>query len=346
MSDFLGRLAAQSLDLPAAIRPRQPSLFAPGGDDRIPTPPEDDGDVEAVPATPWLARRDAQASTAGPQLPRPRTQGPAPPTAAAADLATDDRQARPTEPHGDSAEPVPGPLQPPRDPTRRGSTRSESPRQEPGTHRPAVEVGTVVVPAPRPIARTQSASSVPSAQPPLSTHHSTAHAEPLAPHGTPLVPAESSPLQAPAREPARIAAARQTAHPDAVRGPRAAGRRVVSSSTETTPRDGLRSGVPDRSEPEPLTARDQDDARAAVSPGRAPVAAETRPVSSGAWEAASVVDASSQPAPSAAPTIQVTIGRVEVRAAAQATPAAPRKPPAPTLSLEDYLRGRAGEGQR
>ena len=45
------------------------------------------------------------------------------------------------------------------------------------------------------------------------------------------------------------------------------------------------------------------------------------------------------------PTIQVTIGRVEVRATA-AAPAKPAKPSArPTLSLEDYLRARSGESR-
>lgn len=45
------------------------------------------------------------------------------------------------------------------------------------------------------------------------------------------------------------------------------------------------------------------------------------------------------------PTIQVTIGRVEVRATA-AAPAKPARPSArPTLSLEDYLRARSGESR-
>jgi hypothetical protein len=39
--------------------------------------------------------------------------------------------------------------------------------------------------------------------------------------------------------------------------------------------------------------------------------------------------------------VQVTIGRVEVRAVfAPAPEPAPAPPPAPTMSLEDYLRGR------
>ncbi len=44
----------------------------------------------------------------------------------------------------------------------------------------------------------------------------------------------------------------------------------------------------------------------------------------------------------AEPTIQVTIGRVEVRATHPAAPVAPRERRAPAaMSLEEYLRGRA-----
>lgn len=50
-------------------------------------------------------------------------------------------------------------------------------------------------------------------------------------------------------------------------------------------------------------------------------------------------------APAAEPVIRVTIGRIEVRAAAPAPPPAPAPRPAgPRLSLEDYLR-RRGEGR-
>ncbi len=50
-------------------------------------------------------------------------------------------------------------------------------------------------------------------------------------------------------------------------------------------------------------------------------------------------------APAAEPVIRVTIGRIEVRAAAPAPPPAPAARPAvPRLSLEDYLR-RRGEGR-
>jgi len=53
------------------------------------------------------------------------------------------------------------------------------------------------------------------------------------------------------------------------------------------------------------------------------------------------------PAPEAAPTIQVTIGRVEVRATPPPAPA-PQRPRAkpPVMSLDEYLRQRNRGGQR
>lgn len=50
------------------------------------------------------------------------------------------------------------------------------------------------------------------------------------------------------------------------------------------------------------------------------------------------------PAPQAAPpTIHVTIGRIEVRATPPAAPVKRASPPATTLTLEEYLRSRAGD---
>jgi len=48
---------------------------------------------------------------------------------------------------------------------------------------------------------------------------------------------------------------------------------------------------------------------------------------------------SSRASPAAAPQVQITIGRVEIRAAAPQPPQAPR---GPTMSLDDYLARRAG----
>jgi hypothetical protein len=50
----------------------------------------------------------------------------------------------------------------------------------------------------------------------------------------------------------------------------------------------------------------------------------------------------SQPAATTEPTIHVTIGRIEVRATSPAPAARPKSAPAPTMSLDDYLRTRGG----
>jgi hypothetical protein len=52
------------------------------------------------------------------------------------------------------------------------------------------------------------------------------------------------------------------------------------------------------------------------------------------------------PAPQQAPTVHVTIGRIEVRAITPLSPPAPSAAPAqpgPQLSLDDYLKQRSGE---
>jgi hypothetical protein len=49
-----------------------------------------------------------------------------------------------------------------------------------------------------------------------------------------------------------------------------------------------------------------------------------------------------QPAPT--PTIQVTIGRIEVRATSPATPPSKPRAASPAMSLDEYLRRRKGGG--
>jgi hypothetical protein len=51
------------------------------------------------------------------------------------------------------------------------------------------------------------------------------------------------------------------------------------------------------------------------------------------------------PPPPALPPVQVTIGRIEVRAVAAPAAAERKTRAAPRLSLEQYLRGRQGGGR-
>jgi hypothetical protein len=69
----------------------------------------------------------------------------------------------------------------------------------------------------------------------------------------------------------------------------------------------------------------------------------SRPEGHGAQAGTAPPSDASAPADAASATIRVTIGRVEVRAAAEPSPPSERvPPPAPSLSLEDHLRRRQG----
>jgi hypothetical protein len=98
----------------------------------------------------------------------------------------------------------------------------------------------------------------------------------------------------------------------------------------------------------------QEPPRSLIVPAPVPAPPEAEP-----WPSSALGGSLIQPAhrptspivvsPQAVPaeqTIHVTIGRIEVRAAPPpTTPARPKSAPAPTMSLEDYLRSRSG-GQR
>ncbi len=88
--------------------------------------------------------------------------------------------------------------------------------------------------------------------------------------------------------------------------------------------------------------------RAATQEASAPLLAESAARREAERAATGQVGRRAAPAPPPAPTVRVSIGRIEVRAIQPAPP--PGAPPAPRrsgprLSLEDYLRGRgAREG--
>jgi hypothetical protein len=70
------------------------------------------------------------------------------------------------------------------------------------------------------------------------------------------------------------------------------------------------------------------------------IASAARPA---ALDAAAAGRLKAQQEPLPAPTIHVTIGRIEVRATPAPASAPPSRPkPAPTMSLDDYLRQRNG----
>jgi hypothetical protein len=101
-------------------------------------------------------------------------------------------------------------------------------------------------------------------------------------------------------------------------------------------------------EPSPIDAvgRRHTRASAAISqPPRLPDAhhAATSPVAPIAGRVPAAATTPSSNPTAAAPTIHVTIGRVEVRAVPAPPPARSAGPTAPRLSLDAYLRARAGE---
>lgn len=78
--------------------------------------------------------------------------------------------------------------------------------------------------------------------------------------------------------------------------------------------------------------------------------ARSRPVANGPGETAVRQPAMAQAdgANAAPPIVQVTIGRIEVRAVTPSAPPAPRapaRPQGPALSLDEYLRRRNGGGR-
>ncbi len=97
----------------------------------------------------------------------------------------------------------------------------------------------------------------------------------------------------------------------------------------------------DRPTPPQVVASDVQPAAPArvIAQPQVAVAAAARPAALDA--AAGKLNAQQEPPP--APTIHVTIGRIEVRATPAPSSALPSRPkPAPTMSLDDYLRQRNG----
>ncbi|HXI26413.1 MAG TPA: hypothetical protein VNG71_21345 [Pyrinomonadaceae bacterium] len=83
--------------------------------------------------------------------------------------------------------------------------------------------------------------------------------------------------------------------------------------------------------------------RITIEPRRAKPEA-VPPIKSQRTPTAVAKTAGSQNSSAADPTIRVTIGRVEVRATLASSQPRVTRPPAPKLSLDDYLRSRGGEG--
>lgn len=110
-------------------------------------------------------------------------------------------------------------------------------------------------------------------------------------------------------------------------------REVTNSATMPFPAVTSRSTEAGGREPVGLTIR----------PAKIPPAAAAAPAKSATARSAASAERAEMPP---APQIQVTIGRVEVRAVAPTVAPAPRAKRDPGLSLENYLQRRAEGGRR
>lgn len=324
---FLDNLAVRLHNPAAAIQPRAPSrfeleaaasprpFFAPetvweeteGLEDGPPQAPETERPEHGSPRRP-LARR----SPAGP-LPTAALLDAAAPSAlpppAAWRVGADGppapaQAARPSVPSDAPAPRPPDPSAPPVSPAQQAPDEKPpvgvTPRARPmtSTGSPVAEAAAMPAPAPRPLIEANRDVPVPQASESLAPTER-AHPGPSAPLSPPLT-----------SDPARVSAPAASA--EAAMSPR----RAVSVET--------------------VTAESEDAPTLSETPGRRPaVIVRAAPAPPPAARPSEPV---ARETPPPAPTIQVTIGRIEVRAAAPAPRAASARPTPPKLTLEEYLR--------
>jgi hypothetical protein len=148
---------------------------------------------------------------------------------------------------------------------------------------------------------------------------------------TPRQPIEPA-RRVPTRREAQLAAARRLLHADLAR-------RLPDSPREAEDTDST-----DSAEPQSVSTRFPASKSAAQNHVRRHPAMPSSPFAQRANRAHETADRSEAPKPE--PTIEVTIGRIEVRAATTATPSRKPSPTTGAPSLEDFLRGRPGQGIR
>ena len=300
MTDFLARLAERALGVAPVAHPLIPSLYAPDVNGLLPELPETEDD--STPATEEPSALDAT--------------GPSPPVVGPADAAgrhSADPFGRSTVADSIRHDAMPSEVASApssgRRPPSPGTTPARSPVAD-GEHRAEARVPSTV--PERPVALYAEPPVTPSVRRALhatssldGTRDGTRSWRPLGPR---VVANETASL--------------------AVREPRDSG-----PSAEVTDPGAQRSSLPGEGEPYLVVPRPRPDASSS-RPSRdgapPPLAATRQPPS-----------LEVPPAPTAvAPTIRVTIGRIEVRAAAPPTPPEPEPThrPEPALSLDAYLK--------
>jgi hypothetical protein len=356
MNDFLGTLAARSLGSTPSIRPRAVSLFEPetaqwegsAGGEIVAETVNAEADVPSPPSVPAEPSLAAFPETAG-KLRRPPDGAPSPARIEPVPVRLERTGGRGEEniESEPPAAPIPihetwktGAPAPPVPPSE--AVDSESVPEDAGEIRRTSVGGRIEI-------RVKPEPAEPAAGPASAPSPSTRHPVPL---GAELpaagVPSGERPLSA-------VRGANETAGP--TRSPPAETLKSGLRAEAPIPRDS----EPRREETAPISGRAFDPGGGERPPADAPGPAEPPEVAghirpAGAMEPGpyrisertdTMPDMRPYAAPESAPTIRVTIGRIEVRAVA---PPETRRPPADTsaersrvMSLDEYLKQRTGK---
>lgn len=329
MSDFLGSLAARSLGSAEVVRPRVAWLFEPPWAS-APTAATEESRVEREGGV--LAARTGEIAypVAPPPMSYSQADAPMGDWVRAIEPPTPAPSGEKNPNDGAAASPVPPlawrlpprPVSPPSMRTNPGDAGGRSTERRPSTGvspLPDVSVRTVI-----PSARAASESGLSASESlgviDLGRRQAAGRLDASLPVPRPALVRPSAPEETPPGTPdARHAG---EIGPIPVKPVRLANAEL----------HGHESRVSDLSRGEPIPPLDSGTARSARVLVRPRVGAYSEPTAR----------AQIQPAAGAEPTIQVTIGRVEVRATHPAVPVTPRERPSPApMSLEEYLRRRA-----
>jgi hypothetical protein len=320
MSDFLSNLVTRSVEAAPAIQPRLPSLFEPARPYMSSFAQASQGREEAPQETPM--KSDFEDAGKPPSAPQERR---APAINARAERMVNHESPRLTaqpmhadEPTRGQAVRMPDNVSPPR---MGGTQRESSPAVQPAVAQspPGQKPTRLSMPS----SESSRGNSRPAQAPSVSAHERNAVigdfvAPAILPRSSPAVPDQPTPQHSATRSevPARVT---QNSSSPKIETPREFHAKVEShaqSPLVESPR--LRN--------EDMASR----AQAAIAPASAPRFEFARHV---------------PPAPHVSPpepTIQVTIGRIEVRAVSQQSATPKERTASPVMSLKDYLRSRRG----
>lgn len=328
MSDYLGHLAARSLDPErAAVRPRLASRFEPVAPWAPPVWPENREAATAPLETTAEGTAEPRGPARGFLSPNPRMESPEPvgeqpaPARSRRPRAMKEEESELT-PEPSRREPPVRPLLLPEPPQPPAAEPALAPVQTRQTRRRAVVEELEASPEPRRREQPAHPLSLPEPSRPRTAA--------LVPAYTPIAPPPDRRIEAVPVHPAIVPAKRETPLP---LSPPRAGRAEPERVARPAERPSS-SAEPRPASPAALVPKPAPPARIVVEP-RVALAPLMPPA----------VPAPIRSTEVPAPTIQVTIGRIEVRATPPpAQPSRPRPPAPSAVSLEEYLRRRSKGG--